>query len=187
MGMAVLPLILPMSAKWPLGKLAERRGDLALGAPVHHADGAHPLDLETHAHAFAAQNAVAVTLGEAWRLETHLPGHFLEGRHFRTAGQQEVHDQAAAFPDFLSVGLHHEPVRGRIGAGCGELGAGAVGHFHKAQAAAAVGLEAFLVAQGGNGDTQLSGGFEDGGAFGDFDGLVVNGQGYHVYLSSFEL
>ena len=37
-----------------LGKLSERSDDLPFGAPVYHADGAHPLDFKAHANTLAA-------------------------------------------------------------------------------------------------------------------------------------
>ncbi len=164
------------------GKIPEGGHDLAFGAPAHHGDGGGMLDFMAHPHAFAAQDTVALALGVSGFGQAQLLGHDLEGRNFRAPGQEQIHDKSPGFLDFFGVGLDGDPFGHRIGAGRGELGAGPVGDFHHAEAAAAVGFEALEMAQGGNREAQLAGGLEDRGPFRNFNGPVVDRQVNHRFF-----
>ena len=164
------------------GKIPEGGQNLAFGAPTHHGDGGGVLDFMAHPDAFAAEDAVALALGVSGFGQAQLLGHDLEGRNFRTPGQEQVHDKPPGFLDFFGVGLDGNPFGHRVGAGRGELGAGPVGDLHHAEAAAAVGFEALEMAQGGNRQAQLAGGFEDRGPFRDFNGPIVDRQVNHRFF-----
>ena len=165
------------------GKLPEGSGHLALGAPAHEADGPDVLQFMADPDALAAEDAVAVALGKAGLRDPQLLGHLPEFGNLGTAGPQEVDNQTAAFQDLFGVGEDLEALGHRVGAGGGEQGAVARGHFHQAEATAAVRLDGLVIAQGGDIDPQLAGRFQNGGPFRDLHRSVVNGQVNHGLLT----
>ena len=132
-----------------------------------------------HPHTFAAQDAVALAFRVTGFGQTQLLGHHLEGRNFRTPGEEQVHDKPPGFLHFLGLGLDADALGHRVGAGRGEQGAGPIGDFHHAEAAAPVRFEAVEMAQGRDSKAQLAGGLEDRGPFRNFDGPIVDGQVDH--------
>ena len=70
------------------------------------ADGAHVLQFVADPDALAAQDAVAVALGETGSSQPQLPGpSSCRAGHLGAPGQEQVDDQAAAFQHLLGVGL----------------------------------------------------------------------------------
>ncbi len=71
-----------------LGKFPEGGGNLAFGPPAHQADGSHMLQFVADPHALAAEDAVAVALGETGLRNSQLLGQLPEYGHVGTPGPQ---------------------------------------------------------------------------------------------------
>ena len=88
-------------------------------------------------------------------------------------GQKQFHHQLPGFANFLGIGADHHAVGHGKSAGRGQ-GPGAL-NFHHADAAAGIGLDVEVMAEGRNMHTDLTGRRPDGDAGRNGYGLAVNG------------
>jgi hypothetical protein len=118
--------------------------------------------LAADAHAQPAQDAVVLFQLEARGGNPVLSGQLADGLHLRAAGQEQLQAHAPALVHALRVGLHLQALTDLVVAGGHQALAPALGDLHHAQAAAAVGFQRGVVAQGGDLHSPGPGRFQDG-------------------------
>lgn len=103
---------------------------------------------------------------------------------FLPCGPEKFDDHAADLHDLLSVGLNAQTFLDGKETGSYEPDTPAANDLDHAHAAGAVGLEAFVVAEGRDIDSGRFGCLQDCGAFRSLDGLAVDFERYlfHVIL-----
>jgi len=128
----------------------------------HHLFGAHP-------HAFATLDAFFEFRLQALAADAIAAGEILNRLRLRTSSDVEFQQQLASALDPCRVRLDDQTLIRDQSAGALQFAAWRLADFHEAEPAGAVGSQAVVVAEGGDGNAEELRRLEHGGAAFDFD------------------
>ncbi|VTR63826.1 hypothetical protein DESC_100022 [Desulfosarcina cetonica] len=159
--------------------------DFPFGAAVHEGDGVFLFDLVAIAHAQAAEQAEGGLLVEPVAVGAILLGQVEQFEGVGGMGHQQFDDGLAQLVDFRGMGAHDQIRLHREEAGGHEPCPSAGFHLDGAQPASAVGLEFFVMAEGGNVDPGTARRLQNGHGFRCLDVLAIDLQKNFTHIVTF--
>jgi hypothetical protein len=144
-------------------------------------NGIGPHHFFTDPTAKATKDTILVISLEPNLIHSHLPGHILNQFIARTHSQDEFDNHPPSSQYFFRMGENFYPLQYGISAGSGHPRPSLPGYLHKTEAACAIGFDRLMKTKVWNVDACIQCDFQDVRTFFPFNGLTINGKGYHTF------